>query len=118
MTHQSHGRYARVPIDAGRQVAQLRHVLGLVEELAGLGGARIPEDSALAESAEVSSVYGHALPIVQRRFDALAGETASWSAAAVAALLEAGEERSRAAARRLADELRSALGDLLKLLRR
>ncbi len=116
MTHQTHGHYTRVPIDAGGQIAQLRQVLVLVSELAGRSSAPSESDTSLAEIAQVASVYGNALTIVQRRFDALAAETASWSAAAIEALLHAGEQRSTAAARRLADELNSTLRDLLKLL--
>jgi hypothetical protein len=117
MTHQSPTHYSRVPIDAGRQVAQLRHVLRLVEELAGRQPVAGADDAALDESARVSSAYDHALPIVQRRFDALAGETAAWSTAAVEALLAAGQGRTAAAAGRLAEELAGALNDLAKLLR-
>ena len=117
MTHQSPTHYPRIPIDAGRQVAQLRHLLRLVEELAGRPAAPGAHDAALDESARFSSAYDSALPIVQRRFDALAGETAAWSAAAVEALLAPGEGRATAAARRLADELAKALNELAKLLR-
>ncbi len=117
MTHQSYAHDARVPIDAGRQVAQLRHVLRLVEEIAGSRSDEAGGDAALDEGARVSSAYDRSLPIVQRRFDALAAEIASWSAAAVEALLQAGERRSPAAARRLAQELRSGVADLIRLLR-
>jgi hypothetical protein len=117
MRHQSHSHSARVPIHAGRQVAQLRHVLRLVEELAG----RPPEpgvaDAALDEGARIASLYDEAEPIVQRRFDILAAETAAWSAAGVEALLAAGDERSPAAIRRLADELEKSLSDLVRMLR-
>ena len=117
MTHQSPTPYPKVPIDAGRQVAQLRHVLRLVEELAGRGAAPEGDDAALDEGARVSSAYDNAMPIVQRRFDALAGETAVWSAAAVEALLAAGGGRTKAAANRLAAELAKALSELTTLLR-
>ncbi len=116
MTHQNHGHYTRVPIDAGSQVAQLRQVLVLVNELAGRSSPPSGSETSLSEIADLSSVYGNALPIVQRRFDALAAETASWSAAAIEALLHAGEQRSSAAAGRLANELNSTLEDLLALL--
>ncbi|HLL58367.1 MAG TPA: hypothetical protein VK391_00555 [Allosphingosinicella sp.] len=117
MTHQSAAYHLRTPIEAGRQVAQLRHVLSLVEEIAG--GPHRPGggDEALDESARVTSAYSAGLPIVQRRFDALAVETAAWSAAAVEALLNAGDRRSKAAARRLGDELAKALTQLSELLR-
>ena len=118
MSYQSPTQFARQPIDAGRQLAQLAHVLALVEELAGRPQASPDQDGALEQSAQASGFYSDALPIVRRRFDALAAETAAWSAAGVEALLAAGEKRSRAAARRLADELQAAVGDLRKLLRR
>jgi hypothetical protein len=117
MTHQSHTHYSRTPIDAGWKVAQLRHVLRLVEELAGGAVAAGADDAALDEGARVSSAYDRALPIVQRRFDALAGETAIWSAAAVEALLRSGHAPASAAARRLAGELATPLKALSKLLR-
>ena len=116
MTHQSPAPYLKTPIEAGRQVAQLRHVLRLVEELAGRFPASDAGDAALDESARVTSAYDNALPIVQRRFDALAAETAAWSTTAVEALLAAGEARNPAAARRLADELAADLRKLAKLL--
>ena len=117
MTHQSYGQFRGAPLDAGRQIAQLRHVLGLVEELAGRGSDEVCSDAALAEGAQISGIYLDALPIVRRRFDALAAETVAWSAAGVEALLAAGEPRSAAAARQLASELQRSLADLLKLLR-
>jgi hypothetical protein len=116
MTHQPPHYHPTVPVDAGRQVAQLRHVLRLVEELAGRAAPAGAGDAALDESARISSAYSDAQPIVQRRFDALAAETAAWSAAAVEALLGAGP-KTPAAARRLAEELAKALQDLGKLLR-
>ena len=117
MTHQSPAHFSTTPIDAGRQIAQLRHALRLVGELAGRRPGPGSDDAALDESARISSAYDHALPIVRRRFDALAGETAIWSAAAIEALLLAGEQRSAAAARRLAKELNSSLRRLSALLR-
>ena len=117
MTHQSHGQFAGAPLDAGHEIAQLRHVLALVEELAGRGTSQRCPDAALAEGADISGIYLNALPIVRRRFDALAAETAAWSAAGVEALLRAGDLRAPAAARQLADELQRSLTDLLKLLR-
>jgi hypothetical protein len=117
MSYQSPTQFTRPPIDAGRQLAQLRHVLALVEELAGRGPASADGDDALDAGARISSVYWDKMPIVRRRFDALAAETVAWSAAGVEALLAAGDKRSRAAARRLADELQSAVNTLTTLLR-
>jgi hypothetical protein len=115
MTHQSHGSYVRMPIDAAGQIGQLRHVLGLVEELAGRGAEAASDPP--GEGERIMRAYAEALPIVQRRFDALAAETVRWSAGAVEALLAAGERRSRAAAARLADELGRAISDLAAVLR-
>lgn len=99
--------------DAGQQVAQLRHLLGLVEEVAG----RTPPqdgDAALDEAARISGAYEAAVPLARRRFDALAAETAGWAAEAVEALL-AGEGAPSAAAARLADELGAALDGMGRL---
>jgi hypothetical protein len=117
MTHQSPIHFPALPVDAGRQVAQLRHVLRLVEELAGRPVAAGADDAALDESARISSAYDRALPIVQRRFDALASETSRWSAPAVEALLGCGGAPRIAAARCLAGELAAALEALSRLLR-
>jgi hypothetical protein len=118
MTHQSAAYHLRTPIDAGRQVSQLRHVLSLVEEIAANPHRSGGGDEALDESARISSAYSDAYPLVQRRFDTLAAETAAWSAAGVEALLNSGNRRSKAAARRLADELAKALTQLSELVRR
>jgi len=113
MTHQSPIRYVPGAADAGGQIAQLRDVLRLVEQIAGRepGGG----DSALEESARISSAYGNAQPVVQKRFDALVAETASWAAVAAEALVEG--EAGQAAASALADELEHALRDLARIIR-
>lgn len=99
--------------DAGAEVTQLRQVLALVEEIAGRTPARL-DTNILDEAARVSAAYGNALPIVQKRFDALATHTATWAAAGVSALMKISEaERPTGpAAARLADELRKALSRL------
>ena len=117
MKHQFHSREVRVPIDAGRQVAQLRHVLRLVQELSGNSPDSGANDDALDEGARIASLYDQAEPVVQRRFDTLATETAAWSAAGVEALLSAGEDRSPAAIGKLAEELEKSLSDLKLILR-
>ncbi len=115
MTHQAPPVPASSGPDPGRQIAQLREALRLVERLAGEERA---DERALDEAALISSAYDAALPVVQRRFEALAGETALWAAAGVEALLAAGNGTpSRAAALRLARRLDTALGDLATLLR-
>jgi hypothetical protein len=117
MTHQS-ASAAATHADAGRQIAQLRHVLGLVRQIAGQASAA-RGDAALEENARISSGYADAPAIAQRRFDALAGETAAWAAAGVQALLAANGDRDppRAAAAGLADELTGALEQLTRLVR-
>lgn len=104
--------------DAGAQVAQLRQVLHLVEELAG-GGTPVPGGAALDQAARISRSYGAALPIDQRRFDLHAADTAHWAAAGLKALLQLEEEgRScHAAARTLAERLSRALTELERIVR-
>jgi hypothetical protein len=119
MRYQPDDSDIRIPIDAGRQIAQLRHVLRLVEELGGLAalpGASDTSGADLDEAARIGALYHQAHTIVQRRFDTLAAETAAWSAAGVEALLAAGETRSPAAVRRLAEELEAALRNLVAML--
>ena len=98
--------------DAGGEIAQLRQVLALVEELAGTGGD--VGGPALDEAARVSAAYDAALPIVQRRFDQEAARTARWSAAGLEALVKIAEHDwpVKAAAGRLAEELHKALRKL------
>jgi hypothetical protein len=116
MTHQAPPSPAPAGPDPGRQVAQLREALGLVERIAGEG--RAPHDHGLDEAARISGAYDIALPVVQRRFEALAQETALWAAAGVEALLAAGDaDPPRAAAARLARRLDSALSEMAALLR-
>jgi hypothetical protein len=101
--------------DAGGEIAQLRQVLALVEELAGVAAA--PDGGALDEAARVSAAYDSALPIVQRRFDTEAAQTARWAAAGLEALVTL-EERGwpvKAAAGKLGEELRKALRQLRKI---
>lgn len=117
MTQQQPPCYAPGLADAGAQIAQLRQVLALVEELAGRGPGS-PGDDALDEAARVSAAYARALPIDQKRFDSLAGETARWAAAGVGALLKLDEAGLpvRAAADRLAAELQKGLAELAQRL--
>lgn len=116
MTHQTPLPQALAGADAGRQIAQLREVLALVRSIGGGCGEDPGSDAALDEAARVSSFYEDSLPIAQRRFDALVGETVAWASAGVEALSLA-RAPAPAAAARLADELDRTIGDLLKLLR-
>jgi hypothetical protein len=117
VTHHSPPRPALTAGDPGNEVAQLRQVLSLVEEIAGRPAARTSED-ALDEAARIGSAYAQALPIVQRRFDGLAAGTAAGAAAGVEALLALQDRQrpARAAAACLADELGKALGRLSAIL--
>jgi len=110
VTHQSAPSIPKGDADPGRAMAELRHVLGLVEEIAGRpcsGG----EAEALDEAARIEAAYARAWPISQRRFERLAAETAGWAAAGVEVLivLEESGRPAKAAAARLADELAGAL---------
>ena len=111
MTHHAPPSTSLPGFDPGRQVAQLREALTLVAEIAGRDVSS--RDAALNEAARLSAAYEAAPPIVQRRFDALAAETAAWAASGVEALLAARAERpAKAAASRLADELERGLAGL------
>ena len=115
MTHHAPPAPPAPGTDPGRQVAQLHEALRLVERLAGQAGDR---DRRLEAAAQVSDAYDRALPIVQRRFDALAEEASVWAAAGVEALLAAGRQApAQAAAARLALQLEDALGELTGLIR-
>ncbi|MFL6844565.1 MAG: hypothetical protein ACJ8ER_06755 [Allosphingosinicella sp.] len=117
MTQQDRPLYAPGFADAGAQFAQLRQVLALVDELAGRAPLS-PHNAELDEAARVSAAYARALPIDQKRFDSLAGETARWASAGVEALLKLDEAGMpvRAAADRLAEELEKGLAELARRL--
>ena len=117
MTQQEPPLYAPGLADAGAQLAQLRQVLALVEEMGGRASFS-PNDCDLDEAARVSAAYARALPIDQKRFDSLAAETARWAQAGVEALLKLDEAGMpvRAAAERLAEELEKGLKALAQRL--
>ena len=113
MTQHDVPLYAPGLADAGGQVAQLREVLALVEEIAG-ARSQARGDAALEEAAQVSAAYAAAPPVAQRRFDDRAAATARWAAAGVETLLALQEKGRPAApaAAALAEALRRALGEL------
>lgn len=119
MTHQPVHEPHPAAADAGQQVAQLRHVLSLVEQIAGRELAPNASDHALDDGARASSAYWDAPSIVQRRFDSLANETTIWVAEAVEALLAVEDEARppRAAAARLAIELEKTLAEMGRILK-
>jgi len=117
MTHQAPPSSAPAATDPGRQVAQLREALRLVERIAGRSESLSHEDR-LDEAARISEAFARALPVAQRRFEARVAETALWAAAGVEALLAAGEgSPPRAAAARLAASLDHALSEMAAILR-
>ncbi|MEA3062992.1 MAG: hypothetical protein QOJ94_2773 [Sphingomonadales bacterium] len=113
MTQHDVPLYAPGLADAGGQVAQLREVLALIEEI---GGARSQArgDAALEEAARVSAAYAAAPSVAQRRFDERAAATARWAAAGVEILLRLQEQGrpSAPAAAALAEALRAAMREL------
>ncbi|HEY0626556.1 MAG TPA: hypothetical protein VGD10_07455 [Allosphingosinicella sp.] len=116
MSHQQHSFEDNVASDAGRHLARLRHVLGLVEQIAGRASASA--EDALDENARISSAYEAAPPIAQRRFDTLVAEASCWASSGVDALASAKDPRSqpRIAAARLADELDHSIRQMRKVL--
>lgn len=114
MMFQSTDAFLPIAEDAGRRVAHLRHVLDLVGQVAGRT-ATADDDAELDEAALFAGAYALALPVAQRRFDALAEETATWAAIGVEALLESGN--NPAAAARLTAELDGAVRELRVILR-
>lgn len=113
MTHQP-PPFATTPSDdPGNRIAQLREALALVERLAGRPAT--DAETSLDEAASISARHDRAPPIVRRRFDALAAESAVWTASGVEALLAAGEHPPRAAAARLADTIRATLAEMKAL---
>ena len=118
MTHQSSNHQVADRADAGQQVAQLRHVLSLVGQIAGQDRSPLATDALLDENARIIGAYSRASSLVQRRFDALAGEISAWATSGIEALLATGDDDGppRAAAARLAAELETALQRMGKLL--
>lgn len=118
MTHQQRAfEEDRSTGNAGRSFAHLNHMLGLVEQIAGRAASG--SHAIAGEGERIDGAYRCASPLVQRRFDAMAGETAMWAAAGVDALAAATDPpvQPRAAAACLADELDRSLSQMARLLR-
>lgn len=105
-----------LPVVQASEQARLHAALTLIECLAG--EEPLPGPSAEQERIAYAR-YCAAPSLVRRRYDALAGETASFAAAGLAALLRwkdaAGADPAPAAAR-LAAEMRLAIAGLGKLI--
>ncbi|HEX5184316.1 MAG TPA: hypothetical protein VFW19_14350 [Allosphingosinicella sp.] len=117
MKHEQGASLAPGLANAGAEVAQLRRVLLLVEEVAGAAPAE--SGAALDQAARIGAAYERALPIDQRRFDQYAADTARWAAAGLEALARLDEQGrpGEAAARARAERLARALGDLERIVR-
>jgi hypothetical protein len=117
MKHEQGAALAPGLADAGAEVAQLRRVLSLVEEVAGAAPAE--KDGALDQAARIGAAYERALPIDQRRFDQYAADVARWAAAGLEALVRLEDQKrpGQAAARVLAERLAKALGELERIVR-
>ncbi|MCJ8156709.1 hypothetical protein [Sphingomonas sp. LaA6.9] len=97
-----------------QQLTELRAIQALVNELAG---ACLPTPFATADVA-FDTRYDSAPPLVQRRFDAVAGETAAYAAAGLTALI-AGRKQgagATAAAAHLAREMEKSIRAMEKIL--
>jgi hypothetical protein len=117
MTHQAPPSSPPPGADPGRQIAQLREALRLVERIAGRSESG-SDEIRLDASARISEAYERALPVARHRFQALVAETTLWAAAGVEALLAVGNGTPpRAAAARLANALERALSEMAALLR-
>ncbi len=93
--------------DAEHQLSRIAQVRAMVGGLAGASDAP-------AAPRNIAPRYDAAPPVVQRRFDALADETAAWAATGIRALVAAGQAPAAAAA--LHVELRRAEARLTALL--
>ncbi|MBB5684733.1 hypothetical protein [Sphingobium boeckii] len=112
MNQQSASSISTAPVTPGTQIGELRAILGLVHALAGneMGIDR-------PEMTDADVRYAAAAPLVRRRFDALASETAAFSATGLSALI-GGRERgnTKAAAAYLARSMDRAIVRMEKML--
>lgn len=98
-----------------QQMAELRAIRSLVQELGGLSAELDSE----APHAPLDSRYTAASPLVRDQFDALANETAAIAAAGLSALI-AGRRHGHgghAAASLLVKEMDRAIGTMERILR-
>lgn len=107
--------------DAAHMLLRLRAVLALADEMAGDTGrgASTGIDDKLDEAAGLALAYASISSVARRRFDAIAGEAAEYSAAGLAALTRHKQRLGRdcpAAARQLAAELRQSIEAMMNVL--
>jgi len=100
------------------ELARLHAALTLIEGLAGIDAG--PGVAARAEQERIArDAYGAVPSLIRRRYDAMAGETAAFAAAGLAALLrqkDGGGDAPSPAAARLAAEMRAAIAELERLI--
>lgn len=104
------------PPAPSEEIAQLRAILRMVDELAGSATAAAAE----IDDATLDARHAAAPSLVRARYARLASQTAAFAAAGVARLIEPradGEDGRRAAAAYLAGEMRYAIGNMAHLLR-
>lgn len=120
--------YYQAPIladeaDAAHALLHLRAVLAIVEQMADEAEpaetpARIDQQR-LDEAATLALAYANITSVARRRFDALAGEAAGFSAAGLAALIRHKQHLNRdctAGARQLAAEMRQSIEAMARML--
>lgn len=97
-----------------QQIVELRTIQGLVRELAGMSG----QEGGDAHEEALNCRYDGAPPLIQRRFDALAGEAAAFAAAGLSALIEGRQlgNGASAAAGHLAREMERSIHAMESLL--
>ena len=109
--------------DAAHALLRLRGVLALAEEMAGdIGRGDVAtgiDPQKLDEAASLALAYANKSSVARRRFDALAGEAAGYSAAGLAALTRYKQRLGRdcpAGARQLATDLRQSIAAMMGVL--
>lgn len=109
--------------DAAHALLRLRAVLALAEEMAGKTEHREVstgiDQRELDEAASLALAYANISSVARRRFDALAGEAAGYSAAGLAALARHKQRLGRdcpAGARQLSVDLRQSIAAMTRVL--
>lgn len=96
---------------------QLRAVLALVDRISGRQAQPADREALLHDDARLATAYHDAADVTRRRFDALAADAAAYAAAGIQALIgRPSTPATRAAAERLATELRRSLAAMAGLL--
>lgn len=108
--------------EAAQSLLRLRNVLTLVEQIAGdERPSNIPVhlDEQLDNEATLALAYATASSVTRRRFDALAGEAASFASAGLSALIQHKQRMGRdchAGARQLATDMRHSIEAMTRMI--